>query len=681
VNLLELASSRQPIADDRTRAEIVASESDWTQLVAQDAWILPRPKSPAPDAALSPEPSKAPEPNDVKNIGRLEQAVGISDKTDTTTALNRIVEGQNSSLDLIEVMTQPGLPADRRSVLSDMTLRVHAEKWHEFELYLDPALTRAELAFSKIASGNDEQIREGEKLLVTAVSIRPELQLNEAFQHKVITSYQKMELERKSSGLPPWNGELTVAKPATTNGTTVKPADSIAKANLAYREAGIHAAIPHFEAAIRDADAIPKDGTVGELTELFCKRLAVEREIIAREVRGQPIDKLITDRNSAKNNEWARYREYLSPASTRVNMALAMISSGDPDLLRRGKTLLGEAIRLRPELEFDGDYHEHVKNAFENHHKYKTATTAPATDNPGANTNRPEEKFEVGYKEIAPKDLGKGSTDLENDKKVSSYIADSATGPVLTAALLFLGYRAAKGQFERFRARRTAASSAQSASGTETVLQGTSTNTARSNEKPAEVKPLEVKPAEAKPAAMSELEIRTSPFESGNQSAPRLERPASAMETGMIIEINLPGGVVARIAKAEAPAYVERIEREFKTGEFSKVLDELISDKTRSADERRQLAELKSRYEGLPIEAREEAKLEFFRNIRAQMGIETEIKESEQGRTSRVGRTLAIGGGVLAVGILSSAVLRYCLQKDVGNATQDRVNVQFIKTP
>lgn len=179
-------------------------------------------------------------------------------------------------------------------------------------------------------------------------------------------------------------------------------------------------------------------------------------------------------------------------------------------------------------------------------------------------------------------------------------------------------------------------------------------------------------------AAPSELRIETSPFESGGQGDPRLERPAAAMESGKMIEIQLPGGLIARMAKAEAPTFLDRMEKEFKTEQFGRVIDELINDKERSEEERRELRDLRQRYERLPLELKEECKCEFFRSARTQLGLEPEVSESDRARSGRVTRALSLGGGLLGVGILSSALLRHCMQKEKANS-YSRVNVQFIK--
>lgn len=1110
-----------------------------------------KPASPAPRAELRTDNAEL-----SKSLTWLEKAVELSDRTDTRSATTHLAQGQAASLDLIELLTNPTVDEGRREALAEMNLRIHAEKFQDYAKYLDPALARAELALAKISSGEDKQISEGEKILLEAVARRPELQVDAAFNRKILSAYHKMETSRKSSGRPAWDGELKTTTPggSTTDTTTIDAA--MDKANQAYADTGIRAAIPHFQTAIREADRLPQDKITQELTELFRQRLVIERSIIAKELREENVDKLLAEHKAAKETEWNKYGEHLAPGSTRVNYGLAMIASGDAEMLKRGKAILTEAITKRPELEFSVDYANHLKKAFEAHHQNKPQPASPDSrsdkpaappDQPGQpsrnplapnqsgleipgldsrnptppppiaerqrpggelkpasdNPNKPMDKFQVGYKKFETRDLGKAATDLEKDKKVVSYTSDVVTGPVLTAACLYLGYKVAKGRLEAIRARRaaaaggsesniattesktetgtvgetkteagtasdtisrpgTASSDASPAtakpaapssdappatakpadstsdvmpavskpkpaetdklpmseriktaseeiqpglkklyklarspenrnkhydrlvndlieldktgkldatmkaylkkemvsfldsdgvealqdhvenmrpktaqpteamqrppisaeqrttatdsafnqaneairqydqgamtkdakdytnkilekyfpgveatevfagseglavrlndgtilkfrpntewdaswghrqldmpllsidsgeprpmligpegkqwivyrqpfgetpdpakvqdfikavkraqgntgdfgravdsasrqvgnyvtpdgrvevrtfdygaleieiggehefseqdkldlskprpSGSETNRAGTATETSRpgSQNAPSEVaeapksdaaktdvskpdapkpdaskpdaakpdgpkpdaaRPDATKPAAAKPGPLlrttpggniDEIPIETSPFEQGSQAQPKVERPATAMEANKMIEIDLPGGIKARMAKADAPRFLERVEKEFKTSDFGKVIDEMLSDKTRSDEEQKELRELKTRYEQLPPEAKEECKAEFFANLRTQLGLKTETTEAERGRTSRVGRTLAIGGGVLAIGILSSAVLRHMMQRDTSKY-QDRIQVEFKK--
>ncbi len=686
-----------------------------------------------------------------RTIQFLETIVEKADKTDTKDALNKILEGQTQSINLLEKLTEPDLSPERKKVLADMNLRIHAEKWNDYERYLDPALSRAELALAKIATGDDKLIAEGEKTLIAAVTMRPDLQFNEGFQKKILESYQKMESTRKGKGLAAWQGELKPEKASSTVAGAIgaDPDDAMKKANKVYAEKGMKEALPFFEAAIKAADGLPQDKVKAELAELFCKRLTLERSIVGKVVRNEDTDKAADELKTAREDEWSKYRLYLDPGSTRVNTALAMISSGDADMLRRGKTLLAEAIEKRPELEFDDDFQVHLKKAFESHHTSKpTARLLPPREDvlptgPDTKVELPgkpdpskvkREPFEVGYKKIDPKNLSKEQLEeVEKDKEVKNYLKDTVTGPLLTAALLYLGYKVTKGQMERVRAKRAAAvaeakdvgkkiaeSSPAESKPVEEPKPGESKPGSEpkpgdskpgdpkpgdpkpgdpkpgdpkpgdpkpgSDPKPGETKPgSEPKPGDTKPLdtpkpaerTVDPDTIKTTPFESGAKPDPKIERPAAAMEAGRMIEIKLPGGIYARMPKAELPGFMEKVEKEFKTEELGKVLDKLIEDKVGSDEEQKQLKELKARYDKLGPEAKNEAKIEFFRTIKTQLGLEVDTKEPDKARSSRVGRSLAIGGAVLGVAILTGAILHHCLSKEKADSS-NRVNVEFI---
>ncbi len=177
------------------------------------------------------------------------------------------------------------------------------------------------------------------------------------------------------------------------------------------------------------------------------------------------------------------------------------------------------------------------------------------------------------------------------------------------------------------------------------------------------------------------LRIETGPFESlPARGEPKVERPVAAMEAGKMIEIKMPGGIVARVAKADAPALVEKLEREFKTEDMAKFFDEASKDTTRSEKEREQFRNMKERWETLDAAAREECKAEFFQQLRTELGIETgERSPADQARSGRVMRCLGIAGAAFGLSILSAALLRHCLSKAPANHFA-RVNVQFVKS-
>ncbi len=678
-----------------------------------------RPKSAA--ATTKPESADA---RLAESLKWLEKAVEIAEKTDTKQEKEKILEGQTSSLNIIETLADPSKKKPTKS-LENVLDELQSEKFQHYRRYLDPVLAKSALALAKISSGQDEQIKQGEKSLIALVAANPGLQFNDELQTKIRNAYKQMETNRQKNGLPAWNGEL---KPENASDPkTPKAADpfaSLTRANKTYAEEGGKKAAPEFVKAIDDADGLPHDNISKEMAELFCRRLTIERSVIAKEVRGEKADDLNKNLKEAKEKESAKYQEYLAPAIIRANAAFAMISSGDPELFTQGKKYLADAIGKRVELEFNQDYQDALRLAFENHFKNKPKTDVASnsqTDPDVEAAKRKREPIQFTPKPFQVKDLGSGNDhELENDAELKSYVADKVTGPILTVALLYLGYRVSKNQIQRIRARRAAAAAEKANAEAKPGETKPKTDEEKPGEqkpgeqkpgeqkpgeqkpgeqkpgeqKPGEQKPGQQKPAEQKPAEQranepnprtersggtggdaDELRVETSPFESSNGRDAKVDRPTNAMEAGKMIEIKMPGGLVARIAKAEAPKFIEKMEREFKTEELGKFFDELANDKNLSEEERSKYRKLKENYDKLDVNAKEEVKAEFFENMRAELGVEG---KADVARTGRVARGLGYAAVGLGIAILTAAFLRYTLDK-ARTKYSDKVNIQFNK--
>jgi hypothetical protein len=261
----QLPAPNPPVNNDAKNPDSPPAAEDTPLDFAQDGQNQRPPVMPV-ELAQQEAPVETPLPRsalDLRDSVRwLERAVDLSDRTDTKQAHNRIVEGHDQTIGIIEVMTQPGLTQGRKAVLTDVVVRLHAEKWQEYERYLDPALSRAELGLTKILTGDDKQIAEGEKDLISALSLRPDLQVNEDFQRKILSTYRQMETARKEKGLPAWEGELkprSAAPAASTAGGSTAAEEAMAKANEVFAASGMKAALPHFETAIKAADSLPQD--------------------------------------------------------------------------------------------------------------------------------------------------------------------------------------------------------------------------------------------------------------------------------------------------------------------------------------------------------------------------------------------------------------------------------------
>ena len=179
------------------------------------------------------------------------------------------------------------------------------------------------------------------------------------------------------------------------------------------------------------------------------------------------------------------------------------------------------------------------------------------------------------------------------------------------------------------------------------------------------------------PANPDEIPIETSKFEGGADGGKNVERPAAAMEANKMVEIRLPGDVVARVSRAELPKFLDRVEKEMSVDEPLKVFEQRANDEKLPEAERAQWKELKANYEKLSPAERAEAKAEFFANIRAKYGIEAKA-EAPGGRGKSIMKGLGGGGAVLGVAIISGAILHHALTSEQ-QSPSGRVKVEFKK--
>jgi hypothetical protein len=389
--------------------------------------------------------------HDKKNIEWLERSVQIARKTDTRSARSSVLASHVTSVDLIEVSTKPDLKSDRRAALENMRIRVQQKGLEDFNSYQDPAQAEAQLAFAKIATGNDRLIREGEKALIESVSLQPSLMMDDEFQAKILNSYRSMELNRLRDGLPPWNDELKLPFLSTLHSPHViairdRRDQGFAKVNETYASSDVQA-VQLFTDAIKSADSIPQETLKNNLLVAFSSRLVVERAMIAKQVRKENVDALLPDLKTVREEQSTAWSDYISPSAFRINAGFAMISTGDKELLQQGKKLIYEGVSRNPELVFDQDFQKQLENAFVSHNKPVPATVG--SDKPVAEPVEREKPFTVGYKSISHTAKHQEVSDIEKDKDIVNYSTDAITGPALTAALLYLGYRVIRSQIEK----------------------------------------------------------------------------------------------------------------------------------------------------------------------------------------------------------------------------------------
>ncbi len=461
---------------DKTVAEPEKGKDDWNKGAAIDAWSLPtatpkvqdakpadKPVDVAQKAAdKTPQEKPAEKPADKPvelagnpyRFGGLEQAIKVADTTNPNREMNRILEGQLDGLNLLETITKPGEPKDGVNSLEKVLGAIEIQKENHYLQYLSPATSRADLAVAKISSGDAKLVAEGERGLLEAVKMRPDLQFNPQFQESVQNAYKTMAEARVRAGLPPLESTAKSGDvPATARGAG-SPYDLLRQANESYGKTGWSPETARkFEAAKTAADSQDFNQIDKDRLAMFSHNLELTRKISEMDARGQDASKEREAVTSLQDKQLQNYQDYLAPGAIRTNTALAMIASGKPDALTDAKKLLADAVNARPELEFSTDYQNHVRDAFKTHHenlRLANSTTDGGAPGDPAKPGQPTD-FNPNYKPTDARQLGGKVPQIDDDKQIDSYLADTITGPALAAGLLYLGYRQGKYQINRVR--------------------------------------------------------------------------------------------------------------------------------------------------------------------------------------------------------------------------------------
>ncbi|MGH9549281.1 MAG: hypothetical protein ACRD3W_07900, partial [Terriglobales bacterium] len=119
---------------------------------------------------------------------------------------------------------------------------------------------------------------------------------------------------------------------------------------------GFDAAKPIYEQAVKHADSIDQT-VVQQERQKVAGQMAQLQKLSMQPIRSaQDAEKLDAARYVLNAKE-ARYKEfYLSPATTRVNDGLAAIHTQRPELVAAGEKLIGDALRMRPEIRQDQNF-------------------------------------------------------------------------------------------------------------------------------------------------------------------------------------------------------------------------------------------------------------------------------------------------------------------------------------
>lgn len=449
---------------DRTNADSAGSDKTATpDKMPPD--VVAMPEEPKADVPLKDQPKQEKDPR----FEALKKRIAAADQIDPKLAINDVLAGQLHSVDLIETLTKTDLASKDNKPLLEVAQGIDQQKFNSYVAYLSPATTRADLALARIATGHAEQVKQGKKELIEALRLRPELQFNSELQNATELAFKMMAESRQKAGLPPLGTANSVAsssesntntKPGTENGTGssgtasgivdgTRAYEKLGRASQLFQEKGMEGAAPLFQQAISESDKLDQKAMTERRLQLFARKLELTSQIAEATIQGKNTDSLQGLHQKVAEREWDSYKNYLSPASIRTNTAMAMIASGDVKSLVEAKKLLAEAIRLRPELEFSKDYQEHLKKAFQAHNQNRTA--APTVAENGNKPSTAEKQIDVkpDYKPFEAEKKTTPVPEIANEPEMERYLSDRLTGPVLTAGLLYLGYRAVKSQYNR----------------------------------------------------------------------------------------------------------------------------------------------------------------------------------------------------------------------------------------
>ncbi|MCA9800786.1 MAG: hypothetical protein KC777_02310, partial [Cyanobacteria bacterium HKST-UBA02] len=127
--------------------------------------------------------------------------------TDYRALLDQLQTGFSNRFDLKEQIARTGGGAE----LADREHKQDLENWKTYERYLEPAQKSAGQAFELIGNGTDQGVRDGEKLLLETLKLRPELQFNKTFQEDVRQAYRNMAANRHGQPLLDFRSEVPQA--------------------------------------------------------------------------------------------------------------------------------------------------------------------------------------------------------------------------------------------------------------------------------------------------------------------------------------------------------------------------------------------------------------------------------------------------------------------------------------
>jgi len=246
--------------------------------------------------------------------------------TDYRDLLDQLQTGFSRRFDRKEEIARTGGGAQ----LTEREHNQDRENWKTYERYLEPAQKSAGQAFDLIGSGTDQGVRDGERLLLETLRLRPELQFNKTFQEDVRQAYRNMAANRHGQPLLDFRSE-----------------------------------VPQLGS--------DSDPTLRKRLELFRDKIALDRTIAQTAENGGDTSGLTMMRTQIADGEWEVYQEFLAPSMQKARQGFELIASGNASA---GKDLLLQALLNAPELEFSKDFYESTNRAYESYAQRRSGPEA-----------------------------------------------------------------------------------------------------------------------------------------------------------------------------------------------------------------------------------------------------------------------------------------------------------------
>src|SRR5262249_52085390 len=154
--------------------------------------------------------------------------------------------------------------------------------------------------------------------------------------------------------------EFSRADEQRPQGGAENPYQNLQRAHDVMRSQGMESAEPYYVAAVQSADRIDPTALAQERQNNARQLQALEQETQS----GKGGSDLQRRREALASRDRELYELYMSPGTARANMAMAYIRTGYDAYVQKGEQLLREALKLRPEMQADGNFQRHLQDAY-----------------------------------------------------------------------------------------------------------------------------------------------------------------------------------------------------------------------------------------------------------------------------------------------------------------------------